>query len=116
MSNALNHWHLEQPGSLGMYSETLMLSALGVGGIDRQKPPVFPEAHTVVCSWNSEGLPAALFHSDLLSTASLLTEQPSSQVQGALPCSCTSAVVLEYQKGKDCINLRGKQFYRVGFR
>lgn len=34
MSNALNHRHPGQPGRLGMYFQTLMLSALGVGGVE----------------------------------------------------------------------------------
>lgn len=34
MSNALNHRHPGQPGRLGMYFQTLKLSALGVGGVE----------------------------------------------------------------------------------
>lgn len=74
MSNALNHRHPGQPGRLGMYFQTLMLSALGVGGVEATsvfyRAKWYPEAQAkFLGSWNPEGVPAVLFHSDPVSTA-----------------------------------------------
>lgn len=130
MSNALNHRHPGQPGRLGMYFQTLMLSALGVGGVEATsvfyRAKWYPEAQAkFLCSWNpkvfqlffSIRTQCPLPSSVPLSPDSLWTEQPS-----PVCASCNSLLLLylkcclSIKKGRVTSFFWGMEFYRVGFR